>query len=305
MEEVSEKLKSRFCKDCGIPIKLFKEPYFSKRLALLDDMYGSLGKWNNFKLELEGYEDDKAFLDTYDKVTGQMLDCILTSEGYQSFNSEDMNKFSSKMPYAKSNIYKDTNIGRKFISMDISKANFSSLYQYDKGIFNDATTWEEFVRLFTDSDYIADSKYIRQVVFGNLNPKRQGVYEKFLISQLVDKIKEVDIVDESCIVSVTNDEVVLDITDCENTNAILDIIKVLVESQEVPYHVCMFTLEDLYGVGYLRRFTDNTYELKGVDINFVPMVVRSLQGQALREEDMIFMDRSVLCKYLECPISLS
>lgn len=304
MEEVSEKLKSRFCKDCGIPIKLFKEPYFSKRLTLLNDLYGSLGKWSNFKSELEGYADDKSFLDTYDEVIGQIIDCILASEGYQDFNSEDMNKFSIKTSYPKSNVYKETNIGRKFISIDFEKANFSVLKYYNNEIFRGTSSWEEFVGLFTDSKYFADSKYIRQVVFGKCNSKRLGTYEKYLIYGLVDNIKEAEVVDESCIVSVTNDEVVLDVTDCDNIDATFEILKVIAELYEIPTHIGMYTLKDLYKVGYLREFSDGSSDIKCVDVNFVPMVVRSLQGQALREEDMIFTDRDVLCKYLECPISL-
>lgn len=304
MEEVSEKLKSRFCKDCGIPIKLFKEPYFSKRLTLLDGMYDSLGKWGIFKSELEKYEDDKTFLDTYDKVMDKMIDCIITSEGYQSFNSEDMNKFSIKTPYPKSNVYKETNIGRKFISIDFEKANFSVLHHYDNKIFRGTSSWKEFVGLFTDSDYFANSKYIRQVVFGKCNSKRLGTYEKYLIYGLVNKIKEADVVDESCIISVTNDEVVLDVTNCDNVDATFEVLKVIAELYEIPTHVSMYTLKDLYKVGYLREFSDGSVDIKCVDVNFIPMIVRSLQGQALREEDMIFMDKGVLCKYLECPISL-
>ena len=37
--EVSEKLKERFCKDCNIPLRLYKEPYFTERLQLYDSYY--------------------------------------------------------------------------------------------------------------------------------------------------------------------------------------------------------------------------------------------------------------------------
>ena len=38
MKEISTKLKERFCTDCNIPIKIFKEPYFMDRLELLNDL---------------------------------------------------------------------------------------------------------------------------------------------------------------------------------------------------------------------------------------------------------------------------
>ena len=300
---ISEKLKARFCKDCGIPIKLFREPYFMDRLVLLNDMYGSVGKWYDFISELEGYEDEKDFLDYCDKVVNIVIEHIKSTDGFQDFNCLDMNKFSRKVEYPKSDIYKDCNCDKMYISIDMKKANFSALRYYDSSIFNNKSTWEDFIGVFTKSKYIAGSKYIRQVIFGNCNSKRQGVYERYLMLMLLDKIKETSIISDSDIVSVTNDEIVIDVTSCEDSEVILSSLNKVIEAQDVPFHVSLFKLQKLYNVGYLRKFNDGTYDIKGVDMNYVPMVVRLLNGQAITDDDMVFMNNKVLCKYLECPIS--
>jgi len=42
--EIEAKARERFCKNLGIPIKLYHEPYFSDRLKLFDPFYNTLSK---------------------------------------------------------------------------------------------------------------------------------------------------------------------------------------------------------------------------------------------------------------------
>lgn len=66
--EVSEKLKERFCKDCNIPLRLYKEPYFMDRLQLYDSYYNALDKWNIFVRELDKYKCEQDYLEEYNRV---------------------------------------------------------------------------------------------------------------------------------------------------------------------------------------------------------------------------------------------
>ena len=53
-------------------------------------------------------------------------------------------------------------------------------------------TWEEFISKFTENKHIINSKYIRQVILGNCNPKRHITYEKYLMNEVLDiLIKEI------------------------------------------------------------------------------------------------------------------
>ena len=42
-------------------------------------------------------------------------------------------------------------------------------------------SYEDWVKKFTDLEYIIESKYTRQVVFGKLNPSRQIKVENYMI----------------------------------------------------------------------------------------------------------------------------
>lgn len=42
-----------------------------------------------------------------------------------------------------------------------------------------AGTYQDFIKKFTDLEYVAESKYTRQIVFGKMNPKRHITVEKY------------------------------------------------------------------------------------------------------------------------------
>ena len=138
--EVSTRAKERFCKDCNISIRIFQEPYFTDRLTLYDKFYGTREKWDIFLNELSKYN------------------CEQYAVKHKNLPNKD--------------IFKSSNDGKCFISIDMRKANFSSLHHYNSDIFGGAESWEEFIGRYTGNQHIINSKYIRQVILGNCNPKR-------------------------------------------------------------------------------------------------------------------------------------
>lgn len=167
------KLRQRFCKDCDIPINIFDEPYFSDRLKLFDFLYDSVSKWNLFKSEFKKYDSAIDYFTDYSRIKDEAIEAVRNTEGFQLFSAYGVNDFSIKnkgLPSGR--IYKPENNGKVFLSIDMKKANFSALHEYRDDIFGEAHTWEKFISRFTDNKHIINSKYIRQVIMGNLNPKR-------------------------------------------------------------------------------------------------------------------------------------
>ncbi len=115
----------------------------------------------------------------------------------------------------------------------MKKANFSALREYRDDIFGGSDTWEEFISRFTDNKHIINSKYIRQVIMGNLNPKRQTAYEKVLMDKLLTDILHAKIIDKENVAAFLADEIIFDITDLESRcEVIADIYKI---SGQAPY----------------------------------------------------------------------
>lgn len=306
--EVSTRAKERFCKDCNIPIRLFQEPYFMDRLTLFDKFYGTLEKWNTFLEELQKYHCEQDYFEEYNRVKDAAILSIKNSEAYQRFNEEDMNKYRVTHENLPSkDIFKPTNDGKLFISIDMRKANFSSLYHYDNGMFSGAKTWEEFISKFTNNKHIINSKYIRQVILGNCNPKRHITYEKHLMDEVLDiLIKEVGYwFDE--IVFFSNDEIVIDMDNYADCIRNRNITKSKLEEYfDFPLKVELFYLHKINGTdGYYKEIVkdikERSFEFKCLDNYMLPFVIRSFLGEEVTDSDKVFYHKGLLAQFIEVP----
>lgn len=306
--EVSIKAKERFCKDCSIPLKLFREPYFTDRLELYDKFFGTLEKWNVFVNELKKYLHEQDYFDEYNRAKDAAIESIKNTEAYLRFNNEDMNKYSvQNKNFSNKDIFRQSNDGNTFISIDMRKANFSSLRYYDKDIFSSAKTWEEFISKFTDNQHIINSKYIRQVILGNCNPKRHITYEKYLMDGILTWLTEI-YVSKDRIVFFSNDEIVIDISDMGAE--VRDLLRFQIEYNSkdmvIPVKIEMFTLHKIEGTdGYYKKIykADGEYdiEFKCLDNYMLPFVMRKVLGEEITESDTIFYHEGLLARFVDVP----
>lgn len=306
--EVSEKLKERFCKDCNIPLKLFKEPYFTDRLQLYDSYYNTLDKWNIFVRELEKYKREQDYLEEYNRVKDAAINDIKLSDGYNRFNEEDMGKYSVKYKDLPSkDIYKPSNVRKLFISIDMRKANFSALKFYDKSIFSNADTWEKFIGGYTENKHIVNSKYIRQVILGNCNPRRQVTYEKYLMDLVLEVLIDELGYSASDIAFFSNDEIVIDMEkykDCINKQKILEMVVNV--RFNIPFRIELFYLHKITGIdGYykeiVRNIIEREYEFKCLNNYTLPFVLRKFNREEITENDKVFYHEGLLSKFMEVP----
>ena len=303
----NERLLERFCKDCNIPIKIFKEPYFMKRLWTLNSCYNTWTKWCNFLYELSEYKNEQEYFEEYKRVKEAAMDFIKNSEGYKDFIDEDDNLFSlhPDLNIISNSIYHPSNDGRIFISIDMKQANYSALNYYDPSIF-DNKSWEDFLRKFTDNEHIIKSKYIRQVILGNCNAKRQIAFEKYLMSFVLDKILNYTafIIDKTNIVSFGNDDITIDVTDVLDYHGLYNEIKRLRRFFDFPLEVNLFRLIKIKGVdGYVCDLigSETKRKIKGVDANMMHFVIRILNNEKITVDDLVFVHDGRLVKWIDVP----
>ena len=307
--EISSKAKERFCKDCNIPLRLFQEPYFTDRLKLYDRFYNTLSKWDLFVKELEKYHCEQDYFEEYNRVKDTIITNIKNSDGYQRFNNEDMNKYRvHNINLLNKDIFKPSNDGKTFISIDMRKANFSALQYYDSTIFASASTWEDFMSLYTDNKHIINSKYIRQVILGNCNPKRHITYEKYLMDMILTNIEKYNLFDKVAFFS--NDEIVFEMDKATKIETLLYICQCLKEDIEeefmLPVRVELFNLHKISGTdGYYKKIVKENKEVniefKCLDNYTLPFVLRKFLGEEVTENDKVFYHEGLLAKFIETP----
>lgn len=306
--EVSARAKERFCKDCNVPIRIFQEPYFTDRLTLYDKFYGTLEKWDIFLNELSKYHCEQDYFEEYNRVKDAAILDIKNTEAYQKFNEGDMNKYAvTHKNLPNKDIFKPSNDGKCFISIDMRKANFSSLHHYNSDIFGGVESWEEFIGRYTDNQHIINSKYIREVILGNCNPKRHITYEKYIMEGALTYLTEV-FISMDRVVFFSNDEIVIDVSDMDKNKQerIAFSIGNGMKDMPVPLKTELFVLHKIVGTdGYYKEIIDDNgnteIEFKCLDNYALPFVLRKFLGEEVTESDKVFYCEGLLAKFIKAP----
>lgn len=184
----------------------------------------------------------------------------------------------------------------------MKKANFHSLKAFAPDIFDNADTWEDFMRKFTDDEHIIGSKYVRQVILGNCNPKRHITYEKYLMHFIILSLAE--IISPEDIICFSNDEVVVktDNNKKYDINEIEECVKNSYFGQHIPFKVEEFKLDYLgEGIGYIKRYDDEKFKLKCVDNDYFPMILRLIQSGYVMLNDLFFVHKGALARFNDVP----
>lgn len=307
-EEVlnSINLKKRFCKDYNIPITVFDNPYFYERLEVLDIIFDCIKQFNWFCSEMKQFDNEQDYFEYYNSVKDKMISDIKNNQQYQIFNNDlsgrnEVAVNSEKAKVGKQNLYVEQNDGKVFISIDMKKANFSSMHFYSNEIFG-CDTWEDYVSKFTDSLHIQNSKYIRQVVLGACNPKRQIQYERQLMLRLYLHIKDTLGDDSFTAYSIGEDEILIDVDNFHYPlNQLKEIISSCPSGIGSLVRVEMFDLQKAGDYGWLKIIYDDnhTIKFKCIDAEIFHQVVKHYYNIPVTENDLVFRHNGRLARFLE------
>lgn len=312
MEYYDAELAKRFVSDYKLPIQLIEPNYFFYFLKLYEKDFLSLTKYKSLchviKEQFSG--SPKNFLDYYYQIRDTIIQTIENNKAFQMFNNMDMSKYSinKKENISSNNIYKENNIGKVLISIDLQKANYQALKYVNNDIVLGTDTYDEFIHKFTELDYIAESKYTRQVIFGKLNPKRHITVERYIIHQVYEFVVN-NFKLHNCI-SITNDELIFEIKkeEIDDYNSIIkEIQKSIKDNLGFLTKVELYTL---YGVQlscdkfkrscyYYKAYANNINKLMCVPVNYYAIVYKLFNSIALCEEDYHFDYEGLDCRYCE------
>jgi hypothetical protein len=97
--------------------------------------------------------------------------------------------------------------GKKYISIDLNKANWQVLKKYDPHFLNElGDSYQEFLSKFNIHPFFYESKQFRQFIFGHLNPKRQVKAQRVIIEDILNTMKT----DNLKVFCVRHDEVIFE-----------------------------------------------------------------------------------------------
>ena len=297
-------LKKRFCKDCNLPINLFDEPYFTQRLKALDVQFDCVKKFNTFCADLEKYDTEQEYFEYYNTVKDSIINMIKDNTEYMKFLNDDfadVRVVTKNITLGNKNLYIEGNQDKTFISIDMKKANFSALRHYSPAIFKNVETWEQYIGFFTPSEHIRNSKYIRQVILGACNPKRQITYERYLMTMLYLHIKN-ELDGKVSFYSLGNDEIIISVA---GTSVSAKEIKAAIATcpQKIGELVRfeMFDLQKVGDYGWMKVIYDEPerVEFKTINADIYHQIVKHYWNMPITEDDLVFRYNGVLARFLE------
>jgi hypothetical protein len=314
MELIWKQLRGRFIEDFQLPVTTVEDPYFKDRIKLLEDEFGANTKYlillETIKKEFK--DNPQLFLEHRRIVKDKILSKILNSEAYKAM-LVDKSPLENYTPIVGSReIYTQEQDGGMFISYDMIKANFQALRYVDPSIVNDCETWEKFVSIFTDIDYIAHAKQVRQEVLGKLNGKRLSAIEKRIANEFAKEYSQRLGTYGFSVFSIKTDEIIFKFNGSEKE---FESFKASdTEFKGFKFRVNKFKL---HLRTFKRTFSDkliNVYEkedylnahrriLKCVPATYYPQVYKLLNGIEINASDRVFAYEHELCEF-KTPIEL-
>ena len=297
-------LKKRFTKDCNLPIAIFDNPYFYERLSALDFLENSLAKFDVFCQELEPYACEQDYFEQYNLIKDSIITDLKENTQFKILN---LTQFDFKSEYSRRNVYVEDNDGLIFVSLDMKKANFSALHHWSPSIFNGCHTWEEFIGQYTDKQHIINSKYIRQVIMGACNTKKQIQYERYLMFGLLQDITPY-ISGSFDVFSLGEDEIILQpkkkIKTEEDIEKLEQVINCALNDSSIKEYirVTTFLLEKIKGTdGWVKYIIHNSkiIEFKCLNSEIYHQVVKHYFRYEINENDLVFYHNGLLAKFLE------
>lgn len=303
----NNKLRQRFVKDYNLPINVFDEKLFNYYISLYD--FFPKEKWENLKTLIdEKYKGNvELWLDYCAQVRDDAINHVMGTQKYFDFNNCDLSSYKLSKNIGEHSYYTEATDGCRFISIDLKKANFQALKYV--GVVEEKT-YDELIEKVGGDDYIKGSKYLRQVIFGKMNPGRTVTVEKHIMEKIMKYADEVLPIGFE-LYSQNSDELVYKL----NTNNFVGDIKIIcqvlekvvldnlnievrveyVEVKKLPIVNCNGNNVDAFVKTNLN--TGETV-LKKASTTFYPQIYKLWKGLPIDDNDLIFYDNDQLARFI-------
>jgi len=318
----SNQLKNRFISDYNLNmIQVLQSPYFEYYLDLYEPYNQARTKWNKLVLLINEHfnGNEHLFLEEYAKQRDNIITSIEKSETYKEFNIFDMSAYNGlnvafhKLP--KSSVYIESNNGKKFISIDLRKANFQGLKFHNNELVNNTESYDEFIESYLGTNhpllkYFQESKYSRQVIFGKLNMSRNITIQKSIMESVFESLS--DLMEEYSTVlkyySFSTDELIIEVLHPSDIPEIIQEMYYLINNKanvKIQYYklelVNFLTSNNSTLSVYLKDnivpFVDGK-EIMCCPTTYFSQVYKLLNEREIEENDMIFYYEHQLAKFL-------
>lgn len=202
-----------FCKVMNITVPDLEHfDYYIEQLS-------KTNSWKNIKYLIKLYEEaEEKHANLYqfrlDK-SNEIIDYLKKTRAYNELIDDNLIPL---YPTTKNFEYSED---KKYISIDIRKANWTVLKKYDPEFDQElGNSYDHFLSMFDIPEIFKQSKQLRQYIFGNVNPKRQGYVQRAIIQDIINRYEHLEL----NIACIKNDEIIYSFDEFSQISEILQTI---------------------------------------------------------------------------------
>lgn len=186
---ITPSLRRKFIKDNGLPIPSVEDEQFKYFMALYDPVFNCISKYKLFVDTVTACGGESGYSAQVVKFIECMVEAISSTESFRNLSKMGKNSdYVAQNVISSKDIYHADFADFTMISVDLRSANFHALQSFDESIVLGASSYEELAYMFTNYQYIAENKQLRQTVFGKCAPTKQVQIQKVHLQQLCDNI---------------------------------------------------------------------------------------------------------------------
>lgn len=283
-----------------IPIPVTDPKYFSYYMEIMDKYFGCFEKKKVFMKYIEPKKPGEI-----KSEIGRLLKIVVSHIKSSSEYAEFLNVPYVRPPdlLTKNKLYCSQHAGNYFVSVDMKSANYSVLREFCPTLSK--KNWREFISDFTDSEFIIQSKQIREIIFGVLGNKTILKFASLIINYvgLMQILKFPEIKKVFC----SEDEIVFKVNEDFDLDLFTKSVNELCPSKVVDaseiYRVEMYKLVQLGQFDFfVREFTDGRRDFKNVPKKFIAQCIKYYEKNEILEVDRKFTDELGIVATYDAPL---
>lgn len=227
---MTDKDKNIFFEMSTLPkIKSISDEDFFNLILDLPEDHEALSKLLLFIKSANACGGASALYDKSREVADKLVDDIRATEAFDFYEQSDIRVRHPLDPvHIEKAFYHPDNNGKKFVSIDLKKANFQALTLVDKSILLNQDSYDDLIRKYTSDEFLISSKDLRQFIFRKLKPKQQIIIQEGVVNYLVSALKHSGIADPHIQVHSSDEVIVLNtMQNLEKINTLINSIRTL------------------------------------------------------------------------------
>lgn len=291
----SHSVRNRFIKDYNLPIQIVQDPFFEYYINELDSYFNTKQKYQMLFDIFNVLGSEEAFFAESNRVKDTIIKSIESTAAYTELQNNTLDEFNINSKVKQQDIYTMSNAGKTFISIDLKQANFNAFKMFNPDLVLGFNDYESLIHSVTPFDYFKKSKYLRQVIFGNLLPKKQQKLQKWVISKIINVLNTGIGIQLEDFVTSSSDEVVI-VVEPDMVNILVEtIIKKLGDTPETNKFtnwskIDAFTLKSIGGRKFFvkENLLDGTVDFKSIQSYFFIQVYKKYFNKPINEMDRKF-----------------